>query len=33
MQNQIFRILLKAFDHRLIDQATAAIVETANRTC
>lgn len=32
MQNQRIRIRLKAFDHRLIDQATAAIVETAKRT-
>ena len=27
MQNQRIRIRLKAFDHRLIDQATAEIVE------
>ncbi|EMB4316291.1 30S ribosomal protein S10 [Klebsiella aerogenes] len=32
MQNQRIRIRLKAFDHRLIDQSTAEIVETANRT-
>ena len=32
MQNQRLRIRLKAFDHRLIDQATAEIVETAKRT-
>ena len=32
MQNQRIRIRLKAFDHRLIDQATAEIVETAKRT-
>ena len=32
MQNQRIRIRLKAFDHRLIDQATAEIVETATRT-
>ncbi len=32
MQNQIIRIRLKAFDHRLIDQSTAEIVETAKRT-
>ncbi|MGX8939844.1 30S ribosomal protein S10 [Symbiopectobacterium sp. Eva_TO] len=32
MQNQRIRISLKAFDHRLIDQATAEIVETAKRT-
>nr|AAV39597.1 ribosomal protein S10 [synthetic construct] len=31
-QNQRIRIRLKAFDHRLIDQATAEIVETAKRT-
>ncbi|CAN0583087.1 unnamed protein product, partial [Ectocarpus sp. 12 AP-2014] len=32
MQNQKIRIRLKAFDHRLIDQSTAEIVETAKRT-
>ncbi|MFB6422209.1 MAG: 30S ribosomal protein S10 [Candidatus Malihini olakiniferum] len=32
MQNQRIRIRLKAFDHRLIDQATMEIVETAKRT-
>lgn len=32
MQNQRIRIRLKAFDHRLIDQSTAKIVETAKRT-
>ena len=32
MQNQRIRIRLKAFDHRLIDQSTAVIVETAKRT-
>ncbi|MFS1582460.1 MAG: 30S ribosomal protein S10 [Candidatus Arsenophonus phytopathogenicus] len=32
MQNQRIRIRLKAFDHRLIDQSTAGIVETAKRT-
>lgn len=32
MQNQRIRIRLKAFDHRLIDQATAEIVETAKRS-
>ncbi|MDC4300993.1 30S ribosomal protein S10 [Acinetobacter baumannii] len=31
MQNQRIRIRLKAFDHRLIDQATAEIVEPAQR--
>lgn len=32
MQNQRIRIRLKAFDHRLIDQSTVEIVETAKRT-
>ncbi len=32
MQNQKIRIRLKAFDHRLIDQSTAEIVDTAKRT-
>lgn len=32
MENQKIRIRLKAFDHRLIDQATKEIVETAKRT-
>ena len=32
MQNQQIRIRLKAFDHRLIDQSTREIVETAKRT-
>ena len=32
MANQGIRIRLKAFDHRLIDQSTAEIVETAKRT-
>jgi small subunit ribosomal protein S10 len=32
MQNQQIRIRLKAFDHRLIDQSTQDIVETAKRT-
>ena len=31
-QQQIIRIRLKAFDHRLIDQSTREIVETARRT-
>ena len=31
-KNQRIRIRLKAFDHRLIDQATHEIVETAKRT-
>jgi len=30
--NQNIRIRLKAFDHRLIDQSTREIVETAKRT-
>jgi small subunit ribosomal protein S10 len=30
--NQRIRIRLKAFDHRLIDESTRAIVETAKRT-
>ena len=32
MSNQRIRIRLKAFDHRVIDQSTAEIVETAKRT-
>ena len=33
MENQqIIRIRLKSFDHRLIDQSTREIVETARRT-
>ena len=32
MQNQQIRIRLKAFDHRLIDQSTQEIVESAKRT-
>ena len=32
MNQQIIRIRLKAFDHRLIDQSTREIVETAKRT-
>ena len=31
-QSQRIRIRLKAFDHRLIDQSAAEIVETARRT-
>jgi small subunit ribosomal protein S10 len=31
-KNQRIRIRLKAFDHRLIDQATREIVNTAKRT-
>ena len=32
MPNQRIRIRLKAFDHKLIDQSTAEIVETEKRT-
>jgi ribosomal protein S10 len=32
MSNQRIRIRLKAYDHRLIDQSAAEIVETAKRT-
>ena len=32
MANQQIRIRLKAFDHKLIDQSTQEIVETAKRT-
>ncbi len=32
MQGQRIRIRLKAFDHRLIDQSTQEIVDTARRT-
>ncbi len=32
MANQKIRIRLKAFDHRLIDQSAAEIVDTARRT-
>ena len=32
MNQQVIRIRLKAFDHRLIDQSTRDIVETAKRT-
>ena len=32
MANQTIRIRLKAFDHRLIDQSAAEIVDTARRT-
>ena len=31
-EEQVIRIRLKAFDHRLIDQSTKEIVETARRT-
>ena len=32
MANQVMRITLKAYDHKLIDQSAAKIVETAKRT-
>ncbi|MBO7257775.1 MAG: 30S ribosomal protein S10 [Alphaproteobacteria bacterium] len=32
MENQNIRIRLKAFDHRLLDQSTREIVNTAKRT-
>ena len=32
MENQNIRIRLKAFDHRVLDQSTQEIVETAKRT-
>ena len=32
MANQIIRIRLKAFDHKLIDQSAAEIADTARRT-
>ena len=32
MQSQKIRIRLKAFDHKLLDQSTKEIVETARRT-
>ncbi|MCP4922695.1 MAG: 30S ribosomal protein S10 [bacterium] len=32
MENQNIRIRLKAFDHRVLDQSTREIVDTANRT-
>lgn len=32
MQSQKIRIRLRAFDHRLLDQSTKEIVETARRT-
>ena len=32
MQSQKIRIRLKAFDHKLLDQSTKEIVETAKRT-
>ena len=32
MENQIIRIRLKAFDHRVLDQSTKEILHTARRT-
>ena len=32
MKNQNIRIRLKAFDHRILDQSTSEIVNTASRT-
>lgn len=32
MENQDIRIRLKAFDHRILDQSTSEIVNTAKRT-
>lgn len=32
MENQKIRIRLKAFDHRILDQSTGEIVNTARRT-
>ncbi len=32
MDNQNIRIRLKAFDHRVLDQSTSEIVDTARRT-
>jgi len=32
MQNQVIRINLKGYDHKLIDQSVAQIIETAKRT-
>jgi small subunit ribosomal protein S10 len=32
MDNQTIRIRLKAFDHRVLDQSSTEIVETARRT-
>ena len=32
MENQTIRIRLRAFDHRLLDQSTREIVNTAKRT-
>ena len=32
MANQNVRIILKAYDHKLVDQSVAQIIETAKRT-
>ena len=32
MQNQIIRIRLRGYDHRILDRSTMEIVETAKRT-
>ncbi len=32
MENQNIRIRLRAFDHRILDQSTSEIVQTAKRT-
>jgi len=32
METQVIRVRLKAFDHRVLDQATSEIVNTAKRT-
>jgi len=32
MENQVIRIKLQAYDHRLLDQSVRAIVSTAKRT-
>jgi len=32
MQNQVIRINLKGYDHKLVDQSVAQIIETAKRT-
>ena len=32
MANQVMRITLKAYDHQLVDQSAAKIVETVRRT-
>ncbi|MDD5998512.1 MAG: 30S ribosomal protein S10, partial [Lachnospiraceae bacterium] len=32
MANQVMRITLKAYDHKLIDQAAANIIDTVKKT-